>query len=111
MNNTATDNNESSAASELKAEVLELRAKIAELENRMAHDDMSTLMHMVMGTVNQLKADMVNNALTQMGQEPQNMYNNEVGTPGMTLPPAEFDYQVLQRKSDDSIAFDWVRAH
>jgi predicted nuclease with TOPRIM domain len=110
MNNTVTDNNESSAASELKAEVLELRAKIAELENRMAHDDMSTLMHMVMGTVNQLKADMVNNALTQLGQEAQNMYNNEVGQPAV-LPPADYDYQVLQRKSDDSIAFDWVRAH
>lgn len=26
-------------------------------------------------------------------------------------PTADYDYQVLQRKADDSIDFDWVRAH
>jgi len=28
-----------------------------------------------------------------------------------TLPAADADYKVLQRKADDSIGFDWVRAH
>lgn len=28
-----------------------------------------------------------------------------------SLPAADADYKVLQRKADDSIGFDWVRAH
>jgi hypothetical protein len=38
--------------------------------------------------------------------------NNSVLVPtstGFTWPAAEYDYQVLQRKSDDTIGFDWLR--
>jgi len=38
--------------------------------------------------------------------------NNSVLVPtaaGFTWPTAEYDYQILQRKSDDTIGFDWLR--
>lgn len=96
----------------LVAEIAALQVKVSELESAVAKGDSSFMLDMIWGSVTQLKAQMQDkDSSIDVGNPGTNMYDDEVGAPVLALPPATADYMVLQRLADDTIAFDYLRAH